>query len=139
VPGGYREVVRPDPIPNSVVKRSIGDDNVLARVCENTSLPDLIKPSLKEGFLLLNLQIVYQLFFVINCISEKEKPHFWNYFRTSCLFNANPSRCPGSNYHLFLSIHTVRSTQTANLGTNYNQSDSFSLYWLQIRPGRLPN
>ena len=50
-PGGLSEVVRPDPIPNSVVKRFSGDDNAWATGCENTSLPDLIKPSLKEGFL----------------------------------------------------------------------------------------
>ena len=39
----YRGVVRPDPIPNSVVKRSIRDDNTSARLCENTPLPGFIK------------------------------------------------------------------------------------------------
>ncbi len=41
MPGGLCVVVRPDPIPNSVVKHNSGDDNASARVCENTSLPDL--------------------------------------------------------------------------------------------------
>ncbi len=31
--------VLPDPIPNSVVKACSGDDNISARLCENTSLP----------------------------------------------------------------------------------------------------
>lgn len=43
-------MVRPDPIPNSVVKRYSGDDNVVERLCENTSLPEILKPTLKVGF-----------------------------------------------------------------------------------------
>lgn len=39
--GGLSEVVRPDPIPNSVVKHFSGDDNVDESLCENTSLPGL--------------------------------------------------------------------------------------------------
>lgn len=50
--GGLSETVRPDPIPNSVVKRLSGDDNTLARVRENTSLPDLNK-ALPKGELFL--------------------------------------------------------------------------------------
>ena len=47
--GDLSEAVRPDPIPNSVVKRFSGDDNISARVCENTSLP---------GFLFIYLFII---------------------------------------------------------------------------------
>lgn len=52
VSGGLSVVVRPDPISNSVVKRYSGDNNGDASLCEDSSLPDSIKPSLKEGFLL---------------------------------------------------------------------------------------
>jgi hypothetical protein len=45
--------VRPDPIPNSVVKRFSGDNNASARLREDSSLPDLIKPTLKVGFLFI--------------------------------------------------------------------------------------
>ena len=47
-------MVRPDPIPNSVVKRSIGDDNEVARLCENTPLP---------GFVICYLTKVRDLFY----------------------------------------------------------------------------
>ena len=40
--GDLSEVVRPDPIPNSVVKHFSGDDNISARLCENTSLPGFL-------------------------------------------------------------------------------------------------
>lgn len=50
MPGGLSDTARPDPIPNSVVKRISGDDNEAVGLCENTSLPDLLKPTLKVGF-----------------------------------------------------------------------------------------
>lgn len=50
MPGGLSVMVRPDLIPNSVVKRYSGDDNPVERLRENTSLPDLLKPTLKVGF-----------------------------------------------------------------------------------------
>ena len=42
--GGLSEVVPPLSIPNRVVKRFSGDDNELARACENTSLPGFFLP-----------------------------------------------------------------------------------------------
>ncbi len=42
-------MVRPDPIPNSVVKRYSGDNNASERLCEDNSLPDLIKALPKGG------------------------------------------------------------------------------------------
>lgn len=49
-PGGLCVVVRPDPIPNSEVKRFSGDDNAWATVCENISPPYELKASLKDAF-----------------------------------------------------------------------------------------
>ncbi len=55
-------------IPNSVVKRLSGDDNGCASDCENTSLPDLLKPSPKEGFFFAP-QLLYNPHIMANSIS----------------------------------------------------------------------
>ena len=74
--GGLCEVVRPDPIPNSVVKHFSGDDNISARLCENTSLPGLyfcdivksMKSAQNKGFTLVELLVVISIIAILSVI-----------------------------------------------------------------------